>query len=498
MLNNSIVPLSHYRKWLIPFQDEKTRKFIQLAQSLHGDRYDYRFVKIFNRLKDKICILCKKHGEFWQGADEHASNHSHKGCPKCGIENRANNNRLTFKDFIERSIAAHPNENYDYSKVNYIKSDIPVEIVCSKHGPFFQQPVHHWSGCGCPKCAKERMGEQFSFTTEEWIFRAKELHGDDYDYSETIYVNSHTKVKIHCNKCGNDFWQVAAFHLNSGGGCPTCSKKEGANKQKLSWDEFLERSTKVYPPDKYDYSKSEYKNYFTPILIYCNDCNTWFYQSPRTHLDGCCGCECNKFTADKVSLMMNERFDNRYELIKSSFTIYSEKAKFIDHELNDIIIEISPIVLMKRKVDNSISSGEYLVMKWLTDNNIEFEMYYEVKDIIKNKQPVKIDFRIIIDNIEIWIEYNGLQHYEFISYFCNGCIENFKSQLDRDNKVRNYCKKKNIHLIEIPYTYNTEEQVSDFMEKSIINKIDPYSFVNYESLFKRPDDYIFIDDDNTI
>jgi hypothetical protein len=195
--------------------------------------------------------------------------------------------------------------------------------------------------------------------------------------------------------------------------------------------------------------------------------------------------------------MINERFSDRYELIKSSFTIYSNKAKFIDHKLNDIIIEISPIVLMKRRIDSSISWGEYIIMKWLSSNNIEFEMYYEVKDIIKNKLPVKIDFRVLIDNIEIWIEYNGLQHYEFVSYFCDGDIKNFKSQLDRDNRVRFYCKRKNIHLIEIPYTYSTEEQISDFLEKSIINKIDPYSFVNYENLFKRPDDYIFIDD-NTI
>ena len=273
-LENMLVPLSHYRKWLIPFQDERTRKFIQLAQSLHGDRYDYRFVKIF-KIKEKICILCKKHGEFWQPADAHASSHSHRECPECGKENRADSNRFTFKDFLEKSMAAHPNENYDYSRVNYIKNDIPVEIVCPKHGPFFQRPIQHWRGCGCRKCyEEEKAGKSQSFTTEEWILRAKEIHGDDCDYSETVYINSHTKVKIHCNKCGNDFWQVAHYHLNSGGGCPNCNINERASKQRISKEELIERANKIYPPGKYDYSKMEYKNFETPILIYCNDCNT--------------------------------------------------------------------------------------------------------------------------------------------------------------------------------------------------------------------------------
>ena len=30
-----LVPLSHYRKWLIPFQDEKTREFIRKARLVH-------------------------------------------------------------------------------------------------------------------------------------------------------------------------------------------------------------------------------------------------------------------------------------------------------------------------------------------------------------------------------------------------------------------------------------------------------------------------------
>ena len=35
-------------------------------------------------------------------------------------------------------------------------------------------------------------------TTEEFIAKAKAVHGDKYDYSQVEYVNNHTKVSIIC------------------------------------------------------------------------------------------------------------------------------------------------------------------------------------------------------------------------------------------------------------------------------------------------------------
>lgn len=54
--------------------------------------------------------------------------------------------------FILKAKAKHPIENYDYSKVVYINSKIPVEIVCPHHGSFMQRPTDHLSGCGCWRC----------------------------------------------------------------------------------------------------------------------------------------------------------------------------------------------------------------------------------------------------------------------------------------------------------------------------------------------------------
>lgn len=53
--------------------------------------------------------------------------------------------------FPTRSSKIH-NNKYDYSNINYINSDTPVEIVCPKHGKFLQIPHNHLMGKGCPRC----------------------------------------------------------------------------------------------------------------------------------------------------------------------------------------------------------------------------------------------------------------------------------------------------------------------------------------------------------
>lgn len=126
-------------------------------------------------------------------------------------------------------------------------------------------------------------------TTEEFIRRAKEVHGDKYDYSKVEYVNNTTKIEVICSKHGSFFTQPSSI-LN-GHGCPSCSVRK-----KLTKNEFIERAKKVHN-GKYDYSKVEYVNVFTDVLIIC-PIHGNFYQKPHGHLLGCgckkCGYESNK------------------------------------------------------------------------------------------------------------------------------------------------------------------------------------------------------------
>lgn len=71
-------------------------------------------------------------------------------------------------------------------------------------------------GFGCPRCSNRE-----NYTTEEWIRKAKEVHGNKFDYSKVKYENSKKFVTIICPKHG-EFTQMPAEHL-AGKGCKYCA-----------------------------------------------------------------------------------------------------------------------------------------------------------------------------------------------------------------------------------------------------------------------------------
>jgi very-short-patch-repair endonuclease len=78
------------------------------------------------------------------------------GCKKCGIEKTKKYTVLGKDKFIEIANKIH-NNKYIYDNVEYINSYTPVEIICPKHGPFFQKPNDHISSkCGCPICSESK------------------------------------------------------------------------------------------------------------------------------------------------------------------------------------------------------------------------------------------------------------------------------------------------------------------------------------------------------
>ena len=186
-----------------------TNEFIEKARKVHLDTYDYSNVDYKNSYT-KIRIICKKHGEFLQTPNDHTS--KKKGCPICVI-----NHTLSKEEFIEKSTKKHGNK-YDYSKVNYINTKIPVIIICKDHGEFLQRPSNHYSNSGCKKCSNK-----YNYLSNEFIIKAKEIHGNKYDYSKVNYINTNTKIIIICKKHG-EFLQLPRNHIINRG-CSKCFHK---------------------------------------------------------------------------------------------------------------------------------------------------------------------------------------------------------------------------------------------------------------------------------
>ena len=152
--------------------------------------------------------------------------------------------KKTTEQFIQEAIQVH-NHKYDYSKVEYVNSKTKVCIICPEHGEFYQTPLHHLNGSNCPKCTFH-----YTKTTQEFIDKAKEIHGNKYDYSKVEYINSRAKVCIICPEHG-EFWQIPTNHLQ-GKGCKYCG---GTSKSNIT--DFINKAHRIHK-NKYDYSKTIY------------------------------------------------------------------------------------------------------------------------------------------------------------------------------------------------------------------------------------------------
>ena len=140
--------------------------------------------------------------------------------------------KFTREEFIEKARETH-GDKYDYSKVEYVNKNTKITIICPIHGEFQQRAHNHKRGQGCPVCGKEYASEWRRGDYKSFIEESNKRFPNTYSFPqiEELYINSHSKINIKCNKCGNEFTKIACDHLtSSNGGCGKCncqtSKKE--------------------------------------------------------------------------------------------------------------------------------------------------------------------------------------------------------------------------------------------------------------------------------
>jgi len=189
--------------------------FLNEAKEVHGSKYDYSRVEYISN-NTNIEIICPKHGSF-NKKPVHFINRK-QGCPKCSIENQIKLQTKSLNQFITEAKEVH-GDKYDYSKTKYEVNRKNVTIICPIHGEFEQTPSNHLRGKGCKYC-----GGTTKMDTKLFIIKAKKVHGDKYDYSKTKYEISRKNVTIICPIHG-EFEQAPNNHLSKGYGCPKCLGK---------------------------------------------------------------------------------------------------------------------------------------------------------------------------------------------------------------------------------------------------------------------------------
>ena len=363
--------------------------------------------------------------------------------------------KLTKEEFIEKAIKVHGNK-YDYSKVEYVNNRTKVCIICLEHGEFWQQANSHLRGEGCPKCKGENISKRKSITKEQFIEKARKVHGDKYDYSKVEYVNSTKKVCIICPEHG-EFWQTPNAHLQ-GSGCPSCAfkllssinigKNRNGGYPALTKEQFIEKAKKVHG-DKYDYSKVEYKNNKTKVCIICPT-HGEFWQKPNAHLLGF-GCyKCGREAMGMKQTKNTEEFieearkihNNKYDYSKVKYTTGNRKVciicpihgEFWQKPYSHIQGQGCPIC--------NESHLERDIRVLLTENSIKFIQRATKQDIPWIGRQ-HLDF--YLPDYNIAIECQGEQHFVSKEYF--GSDEGFYEQIKRDYKKLKKCLKHNTKVL---------------------------------------------------
>ena len=117
-----------------------TEQFIVEAKLVHGDKYDYSKVD-YKNWREKVCIICPIHGEFWQIPNSHLSGH---GCPICG-------DSMLERDVAEiltsNGILYERQKTFDWLGKKSLDFYIPeYNIAIECQGEQHYKPVEHFGG----------------------------------------------------------------------------------------------------------------------------------------------------------------------------------------------------------------------------------------------------------------------------------------------------------------------------------------------------------------
>jgi Zn finger protein HypA/HybF involved in hydrogenase expression len=427
-----------------------TEEFIEKSIQIHGERYDYTNVKYINA-HTKVKIICLEHGEFNASPTVHLKGHN---CPSCsGVK------KSTTKDFIEKANIIHGNK-FDYSEVKYLNNYSKIKILCLTHGEFEQKPNNHLNGQGCPLCVE--------ITTEQFIEKAKEIHGDQYNYFQTNYIAAKFLVKIECLKHGI-FEQTPSHHL-LGHGCKQCANELRAQNQTLDFKEFETRSKKIHK-NFYSYDEKSYVNTQTVTVITCPKHGT-FKQIANNHLKrkGCpkCGIENLRITTDEFVKRAKKKHKGYYDYSKSIYFDSATPLEIICPK-HGSFKQVASYHLSGRGCPRCKESrGEKAIRYYLQDRLIDFKSQSKYDKI---KKRFIFDFIMEFNGVTKLIEFNGIQHYcptDFGSKEINADFKNFYENIRRDYSKYLECEKIGVQLIFIPYW--DLSKISAILDKFLVDE----------------------------
>ena len=190
------------------------------------------------------------------------------------------------QEFIINQFEKIHGNTYDYSKVSYKTGNIPVIIICKRHGEFKQRPPAHRHGHGCKLCNNGNLIQKIG--QNGFIDKLKKEQSEEFvknlDFMDSEITDIRSKFKVKCRKT-NTIFDTSVYQLLCGWCCVPCklTKKAVAYAKR-----FLENAVKIHG-NTYDYSKSIYTHNNRPVIIICKY-HGEFKQKPAHHITYRSGC----------------------------------------------------------------------------------------------------------------------------------------------------------------------------------------------------------------
>jgi hypothetical protein len=256
-------------------------EFKNKVKTIHGDEYDLSKLE-FKSWDEKVIIICRKHGEKF--ISPRALLYKKHGCQECRGEHISKSKLMSTEEFIKRVKKIH-GDNFSFEKTNLSRKDENGKIIitCKRHGDIKVLPDNILRGHGCRKCADELNSSKYSMPLDEFLFKAKKIHGEKflYDKVKEHYKNSHTKVLIGCKKHGY-FLQTPNKHLN-GQGCPFCNESKLEEEMNL----FLIESNITFERSKhFDWLGKQHLDFYLPDYNVAIECQGIQHFEPRDRFGG--------------------------------------------------------------------------------------------------------------------------------------------------------------------------------------------------------------------
>lgn len=284
------------------------------------------------------------------------------------------------------------------------------------------------------------------------------------------FIKMSSKVGINCPDHG-DNWVIASslFRKDISLPCPICSRQKLSKNMQHTCEEFVQKAKSFSNSSHIDYSKVEYKNTNTPVVLICKE-HGEFKCTPRAHLrllrDG--GTPCKKCRG-KSQLKSHDQVIESFRKIHGNMYDYSK----VDYKgaTKKVIITCPKHGEFHQVVRNHYSGagcpvcceskGEKIVRQSLEESNISFIKEYKFDDCRGYKRPLPFDF--YLPELHICIEYDGIQHFAGGDHHF-GKKGGFEATQKNDDIKTNFCNDNGIQLIRVDYTMTRETIINTITE----------------------------------